>query len=166
MAHTPAGFNLVRAPGSAPGRSLYLSGFWATPLCFCLVALLGGCGGGPRVFNISPEAYRGPDLTIQSKPPQHVAIIQAPTPGWTFSFDASRPQFGYTDVFLTITRPNPAFVYTQNVVSQEAGTEIDITRRIVVYARVLPHDVVPDSQAYSRAAEGGPKPSGTSAPAR
>jgi hypothetical protein len=130
------------------------------------VALLGGCGGGPRVFNISPEAYRGPDLTIQSKPPQHVAIIQAPTPGWTFSFDASRPQFGYTDVFLTITRPNPAFVYTQNVVRRKLGPRSTSPVGSSCTPGCCPTMSVPDSQAYSRAAEGGPKPSGTSAPTR
>lgn len=111
-----------------------------------------GCGGGPREFTISSETYRGPELAIQSKPQQHVVIMQAPTPGWIFTFDASRPQFGFTDVFLTITRPNPAFVYSQAVVTQEVGTEIDVNQPIVVYARILAHDTVPDSQAYSRAA--------------
>ena len=168
-AHTLAGFRLMhshqsKATSSAPGRSLLLSGFSLVPLCFCLAAALTGCGGGPGQFTISSETYRGPELAIQSKPPQHVVIMQAPTPGWIFSFDASRPQFGFTDVFLTITRPNPAFVFSQAVVSQEVGTEIGVNEPIVVYARVLAHDTVPDSQAYSRAAASAPKSPG-SAPA-
>ena len=164
MAHTSAGINLARTTGSAPGRSPFLSGLWPILLCFCLAPGLAGCGGGPRVFNISSETYRGPELTVKPSPLQHIVALQAPSTGWGFTFDASRPQFGFTEVFLTITRPNPAFVYSQGMVTQEVGTEVEMSRPIVVYARILPHDVVADAQDYSRAIESGKGTGKTPAP--
>lgn len=114
------------------------------------IAPLAGCGGRP-VPTIGAGPYAGPPLTIDSGGPQHRAVLTAPSAGWTFTLDTTRRQLDHTDVFVTIVRPDPAFMYTQALVTQEAGTGVDSSRPIELYARALAHGEKPADQPYNRA---------------
>ncbi len=114
-----------------------------------LLALFGSsCSDAIRPPQKAAEHYSGPPLSIESTPPQYRVILTAPTGGWSFRLDQTRRAFDHTDVFVTLTRPDPAYMQTQAQVRQEAGTEIDPSQPITLYARILPHDAKPDTQAY------------------
>lgn len=125
-----------------------------------LLSLLCSCSGSVRFPSKTSEAYGGPPLALASTPPQHRVILTAPSAGWSFLMDQSRRAFDHTDVFLTIIRPNPAYMHTQAQVHQEAATDIDPSEPVVIYARVLAHDAKAGDQAYSPV----PMPSATPAP--
>ena len=114
-----------------------------------LLTLAASCSDSVRAPERAPDAYRGPPLSIESTGPQHRVILTAPTAGWSFRLDQTCRRFDHTDIFLTLTRPNPAYMQTQAQVRQETGTEIEPAQPIVLYARVLSRDDKPGKQAYS-----------------
>jgi len=110
---------------------------------------LAACSNSVRAPAKTSDVYRGPPLALDSTPPQQRVILTAPTGGWSFQLDQTRRGFDHTDIFLTITRPNPAYMRAQTPVRQEAGTEVDPSQPVVLYARVLSYDAKPGKQAYS-----------------
>jgi hypothetical protein len=116
-----------------------------------MVASIGvGCDRG-KVINISTDPYQGPPLSVQTRSGQHVVVLTAPTSGWQFTNDATRQVYQRTNVFVTLVRPNPAWIFTEAQVEQEAATAIDPARSIQVFARVLPYGTEPGTQSYKPA---------------
>jgi hypothetical protein len=112
--------------------------------------MLSSCAGGPVVPERSSLPYAGPPLSVESSAPQHRVLLSAPSGGWGLRLDQTIRRFDHTDVFITLVRPNPAYMQTQAVVSQEVGTGVDpASGPIRVYARILAHDAIPGSQPYS-----------------
>lgn len=109
-----------------------------------------GCDRG-KVINISTDPYQGPPLSVQTRSGQHVVVLTAPTSGWQFTSDATRQVYQRTNVFVTLVRPNPAWIFTEAQVEQEAATAIDPAQSIQVYARVLPYGTEPGTQSYKPA---------------
>jgi hypothetical protein len=94
--------------------------------------------------------YDGPACTLDSSGNQHVVVLQAPSAGWTFSLDRAERKLRTTELFFTATRPDPAFMHAQHVVSLRAGTGVESDRTVIVYVRVAEHGIKPRSE-YVRA---------------
>ena len=115
-----------------------------------VVSIGAGCDRG-KVINVSTDPYQGPPLSVQTRSGQHVVVLTAPTSGWQFTLDATRQIYQRTNVFVTLVRPNPAWIFTEAQVEQEAATAVDPAQSIQVYARVLPYGTEPGTQSYKPA---------------
>ncbi len=107
-------------------------------------------GSGRRPVKATPGAssYDGPPVEVDASGPQHVIVFQAPSAGWSFSMDRAESTLRVTEVFVTATRPNPAFMYTQQVVHLRAGTGVDAKKPVDVYIRVLDYGARAGSEPY------------------
>ena len=107
------------------------------------VLLLGGC----RLIHksnssqeMAVELEQAPPITAQTLGDRHMLVMRAPNPGWSLRLD--RDQRGKDEwiVFITIRRPDPAFMYPQRIVDKRLLTEVEISDPIRVIARLLDHN--------------------------
>ncbi|MAY73212.1 MAG: hypothetical protein CMJ31_00530 [Phycisphaerae bacterium] len=103
-----------------------------------LALSLAGCDSPIETTAATP--YGGPPLDLTSSGPWHVIEAQAPSPGWKIDFEHSRPGPDAQEVFITVRRPDPQFVYPQVIVDQLVSTDVRTSEPIEIYARVVPHD--------------------------
>jgi hypothetical protein len=103
-----------------------------------------GCASSDRV-SVGSGSYEGPQIRASAAAGKHTVILTAPSGGWAFRLDQTRPKLGATQVFVTAQKPNPAFMQTQALVDHEVTTGVATDQTIEVYARVLEHDQVSDS---------------------
>lgn len=102
-----------------------------------LALFIGGCGGGLPAPRIADGAYEGPPLSIDQSGRTAVVVMEAPTPGWSVTVDRSSEARDHWQAFVTIRRPNPAYMYAQMIVKQNLLTTVESRRPLRVYARVL-----------------------------
>ena len=91
-------------------------------------------------------------MALDASGPQHVVVIEAPTPGWVATLDRVAEQFRHNAVFLTLRRPNPGFLYPQVIVEQRVATTAPSGAPVKVYARVLAPEKKDSSAPYTMAA--------------
>jgi hypothetical protein len=103
-------------------------------VCAAVFTALAGCS---RDLKINPEGYRGPRLSRAADGGKHLVVAELPSPGWAVELDATRQRADGTDVFVTLRRPNPAGVYTQQVVTQRMITRVDASEPLGILARVV-----------------------------
>jgi hypothetical protein len=120
-------------------------------------ALTGGCVSRPEHV-VSSQEYVGPSVTIDSAGEQHVVVIESPSPGWEVRLDRVSEAERRKDVFVTLRRPDPRFVYAMVVGRQHLATTVDVRQAVQVCVRVLDFG--------DEAAVGGAYPSAAKAPAR
>jgi len=113
------------------------TGLLMTVLAITLASCASGWTKPPRANDVG---YTGPPLDLKVVAGEHVVVLTAPTAGWTFSLDEIRPRMGGTNAFVTIRRPNPAYLVTQAQVEQNLGTGVSTAESIDVYARLLDYD--------------------------
>jgi hypothetical protein len=117
---------------------------------------LSGCisVGHPLVL---PGEFEGPALSVESGGAHHTIAMTAPSAGWTMFFDRATRHFDRTEVFITIARPDPAYLHAQGEVRQYLDSTIDSREPTVIFARVVEHGA--KSGSYQRAAASAPMPS-------
>ncbi|MBS0187078.1 MAG: hypothetical protein JSS51_03355 [Planctomycetes bacterium] len=113
---------------------------------------LEGCGPGRFVPEKSPNAWRGPDVWVESSP-QWTIVVQPPIGGWQIFLDQIMEQRGRTEVFISLIPPNPSFIVTPSPVEQRISTPIRNNVTLWVYARQLDFRGQPDSAPFSLAAK-------------
>lgn len=113
--------------------SSLLAGTAVAGLAACASTGSDSAGGGKRTT--STEPYRGPAITLDSTGPRHLIVVEAPSPGWRVSFD----ELGESgqDVYITITRPDPALLYPQVIVEQRMDSTVPTGQPVRVMARVV-----------------------------
>ena len=99
--------------------------------------LLGGPGcSGPAPIIRSADPYAGPAISIDSTGDQHIIVATAPSGGWSFVLDQSRPVMGHKEVFATLTRPNPALMHSTALVPHNLASGVSKDLRIDVLVRI------------------------------
>ncbi|MDX9912833.1 MAG: hypothetical protein RBS39_13495 [Phycisphaerales bacterium] len=115
------------------------------------LALVAGCSSSPRVEPIVSGGgpvtgstrgeiashYEGPPIRVEGVAGAQQVIVEAPSPGWAVTLDDVRPGSVRSEVRVTITRPNPQFLYPQMVVTQRIATGLDAGAPALVGVRVL-----------------------------
>lgn len=87
---------------------------------------------------LTEERWRPPpEIRVDSAAADHRVVLVAPSGGWQLTMDQIRKRFGRFDVYVTLTRPDPTFAHTQAIVEQLAGTAVERTSPIRVYARTV-----------------------------
>lgn len=116
-----------------------------------LAAFVGGCGGSstPR---ITDGAYDGPPLSIDQSGRAAVVFMEAPTPAWGLTLDRTSQARDHWQAFVTVRRPNPAYMYAQVIVRQNLLTTVESRQPLRVYARVLEFDDKSTDGEYREAA--------------
>lgn len=104
------------------------------------VVMCGCASSGTNPPTVKERTYEGPPLEVSAMGDEHLVVLTAPTAGWVFSLDEVRSRLGGMDVFVTVRRPNPAYLHPQAQVQQHLGTRVPQTEHIDVYARVLDYD--------------------------
>jgi len=123
----------MRRSHSTPHRSRA----WLAPLA-AGAGLFAGCTSGPAVDTDS--AFQGPELRLESAGRSHIVVMEAPNPGWGIELDRTRDRGNHTEVYVSVTRPNPEFLYTQQIVEKRLATDISSGDMIELYARITDHD--------------------------
>lgn len=107
------------------------------------LTVLGGC----RLMNkdnsseaMRVELHKAPPVRIDALDNRHMLVMQAPNPGWTIALDRDERGKDAWIAYITIKRPNPAFMYPQQIVEKRLLTDIESTEPLTIMARLLDHD--------------------------
>ncbi|MEQ8769258.1 MAG: hypothetical protein RIB60_01990 [Phycisphaerales bacterium] len=116
------------------------------------LAPLGGCSlfGSDEPTIAVDRTFRGPPMGLTATDHVHVVTAQAPNPGWRLEFDRAEEAPGPTRALVTLRRPDPRLIYTQQIANLSAATTIDIEEPIEVFARIAEHDDRSPDAAYER----------------
>jgi hypothetical protein len=117
----------------------------------CLVALeigLSGCSLYPerlpapwkRSVSMNEPVDAVPPILIDELDGKRMLVMQAPNSGWSITLDKDERIATGIRVFITVRRPDPAFMYPQAIVDKRVLTEIHADTEIELYARVLGFD--------------------------
>ncbi len=85
---------------------------------------------------LGDSRYNGPPIEINRDGKMYRLILQAPSPGWTFTLDRVKPSLDKATLTVTARKPDPSYMYPQVIVKQELMTTVEASIPIDVYARV------------------------------
>jgi len=91
-----------------------------------------------------------PPIRIDALDGNHMLVMQSPNPGWSISIDKHERIAEGEQILITVRRPDPAFMYTQNIVEKRVLTEISGSTNIVLFARVLEFGEKAGEHGYGR----------------
>jgi hypothetical protein len=125
----------------------------------CLVALgigLSGCSLYPerlpapwkRSVSMNEPVDAVPPILIDELDGKRMLVMQAPNSGWSITLDKDERIATGIRVFITVRRPDPAFMYPQAIVDKRVLTEIHADTEIELYARVLGFDEKTKGRGY------------------
>jgi len=114
--------------------------------------MLGGC----RVIKKNKDASamverleNAPPVRLEALGKHHMLVMQAPHPGWSYRLDRDeRDRDGWV-VYITIRKPDPAFMYPQRIVDKRLLTEVEADQPIRVMARMLEHNEKGNKDQYA-----------------
>lgn len=114
-------------------------------------ALAGGCSWLQHDAQVVPErSFRGPPMSLDSSGRVHVVSMQAPNPGWNLELDRAQEAAGPTQLLMSVRRPDPAYLYTQQIVEKSVASRTRTTDPVEVYARVIDHAEKDSDVPYER----------------
>ncbi len=112
-----------------------------------------GCGltpwGDKEVITAPDPAV--PPIRLETMNGRRLVVMRVPTGGWTLGVDRAEVTPEGRRVFVTVRRPDPAFMHTQAFVDLRALTDVPESTPIEVVARVLDRHERPDGKVYARA---------------
>jgi hypothetical protein len=112
-----------------------------------------GCSSAPAPETpaFDAAAFTGPALRIESSGTEHVATFDAPSPGYLGTLDYVGVGPKGKEIFVTIRRPDPRFVYSTVIVTQHIATGVDSRRPALIFAREVEHDFNGPLEGYAPA---------------
>ena len=123
--------------------------------CLALTAttlLMGGCNVFKKAKASGEMQTRledAPPVWLDSLGDNHMLMMQAPHPGWSYRLDRDdRDRDGWI-VWITIRKPDPAFMYPQRIVEKRLLTQVESDQPIRVRARLLEHNENGTSDQYA-----------------
>lgn len=132
-------------------------GVWA---CAALLAAASvqmiGCSSTSGPPPASDVPFAGPPISLETSNGRHVVVVQAPAAGWMLEQDSTQEQQSRWDVYITLRQPDPRFLYTQQVVTLRATTDVRQAEAIRVLARVVPFEDHENTLPHHPAAGAGP----------
>ena len=103
--------------------------------------LLSGCAStstsdaGPS----GPVQTDGGSLRLDSSGATHQLAFEAPSAGWSLTFDRLEEDGATRRIFVTTRRPDPSRVHAQQIVDLRLDTTIPSTAPLRVHLRTLDH---------------------------
>ncbi len=102
-----------------------------------------------RDDDAAERLQNAPLVRIDQTEKYHLIVMQAPSPGWSIRLDATQRTAEGKDVLVTIRRPDPAYVYTQQIVDMNVLTSVRLDTEIRVIGRLLDHDEKTKGKGYA-----------------
>lgn len=113
---------------------------------------LSGCRAVKKAKDTAAMEHRlqqAPPVRLETLGENHMLVMQAPNPGWSYRLDRDdRDSEGWI-AYVTIRRPDPAYLYTQQIVDKRLLTQIEANQPIRVMARLLDHNETGNSDQYA-----------------
>lgn len=135
--------SVIRTPTARRSVSLMLG--------LVSMVLLSGCI--QRIWERDEDAatrlQNAPMVMLDQDEPFHMVVMQAPSPGWSLRLDATESTPTGKRVFVTIRKPDPAYVYTQQIVSMRALTRVRLDTELEVVGRLLDFDERTKGKGYA-----------------
>lgn len=126
-----------------------------------VVGAMTGCAYTVPPPEVVEQVYAGPNVEIEQAGSFHVLKFTAPTAGWSMRVDRVVEGYGFQGVYATVTKPNPAFSYAQQLVDQWVATSVRMSEPVKVYVRVMDfkgESVTGEAYSYVRESAGVIKP--------
>lgn len=129
---------MIRPSGTSRPRPAICS-----VLVAVLIAVLGttsACRAIQRKIDkvdMSQRIGDAPPIRLDTIDGRHLLVMQAPNPGWSFSIDRTEISSDGRRVFITIRRPDPAYMYPQVIVEKQLLTDVRAEVPITLMARLL-----------------------------
>jgi len=120
-----------------------------------------GCASSAPPPPTTETPFEGPAVTIDSSGPEHVAVVEAPTPGWQVTVARVMPAYGHRAAYLQMRRPYPGAMYAQVIVTQRVALGVASTEPVRVYARAMNFEDARSSEAPFAFAAGSEKQQAT-----
>lgn len=118
---------------------------------------MGGCSvwdSRPRLrkqkidMNVSTQGV--PPIKVETLDDHYMLIMQAPNSGWSIAIDKDeRIAFGMR-LFVTVRRPDPAFMYPQAIVDKRMLSTVRTDSSLEVYVRLLDADEKTKGRGYGK----------------
>lgn len=93
--------------------------------------------------NAQAMAHRlenAPPIALSELDHRHMLVMQAPNPGWSYGIDRDERDRDGWILYITIRRPDPGFLYTQQIVEKRLLSRVEGDQPVRVMARLLDHD--------------------------
>ena len=122
---------------------------------------LQGCAYTVPPPEVVEQSYTGPNVEIEHAGSFHVLKFTAPTAGWSMRVDRVVEGYGFQGVYATVSKPNPAFSYAQQVVDQWVATSVRMSEPVKVFVRTVDfkgESVTGEAYSYVRESVGVIKP--------
>ena len=114
--------------------------------------MLSGCKAMKKEKRAESMVLRlknAPPIRTETLGDNHMLVMQAPNPGWSYKLDRDdRDRDGWV-VWITIRKPDPAYMYPQRIVEKRLLTQVDADQPIRVMARMLEHNERGNSDQYA-----------------
>lgn len=116
---------------------------------------LTACRGGIKAPWRSTEAIVDtlpdiPPMTLEASGAKHLIVVRANSGGWSVHLDKEEIQPLGKRVYITVRRPDPAFIHTQALVDHRVLTDVPSSTPLEIVARVLDHGAKPNDRIYAR----------------
>lgn len=121
----------------------------AFPLLLIPACALAACSSSVKQPTVADGPYQGPVLTVDSSGKFHTVVVQAPSPGWVITLDRINEAHRHEDVFLSITKPDPRFLYSTQMVEQRLQLPLPSATVLRVCARVRDFDANDDTDYFT-----------------
>lgn len=118
-------------------------------------ACLGGCSSSQRTgpSPTVPAHSASTGIALDSTGEHHVITFTAPSGGWSFSADRAEEVQGLSNVYVTMRKPNPRFIYPQMLIEHRISTQTASSEPVAIFTRTLEHDEPAGRGGYSQAAQ-------------
>ena len=123
----------------------------AASVLICAVLMTNGCV--QRIWERDDDAAlrmeHAPKMMLEAGEHFHLLVMQAPSPGWSVRLDSTERTPDGKRVYLTIREPDPAYVYTQQIVLMRVLTNVRLDTDIQVVGRMLEYDEKSKRKGYA-----------------
>lgn len=117
------------------------------------LALLSSPGCIKRIWerdeDIQARLANAPDFMVDEKLSKHLLVMQAPSPGWSVRLDRTERTEQGKRVYITIRKPDPAYLYTQQIVLMRTLTSVSTDSNIEIAGRLLDFDESTKNKGYA-----------------
>ncbi len=109
-----------------------------------------GCRAIERMnrVDMSQRLEHAPPIRLGAVDGRHLIILRAPNPGWSIGIDRAEIARHGQRVFITIRRPDPAYMHQQVIVEKRVLTDVRAEAPITIMARLLGAHESGDDRPY------------------
>ncbi len=129
--------------GSSRGLTGWVGVLWRVVLgggVLLGVLGVGGCSSGAPIHDrpdSAEGAYGGPQMRLEEHDLYHVVVATVPTGGWQLRLDGTWEDLNRRSAYVSLIRPDPSFLYAQQVVEIRLSTEVQVAVPLTLYARMV-----------------------------